>query len=676
METNRRRKIRSGKEFDHLFPPPTGEDKTIKAKASVDDTMALIQRSMPAVRWHTEKIADILKGRTREETCSNIWHFVYHHIQYKRDKEGVEQIRSPRRTWSERQTGVDCDCYTEFISSILLNLGIPHRARITKYPKKYPEEPRWQHVYPIVLKAGREHSSLEDRDDYIVLDCVKEDFDDEQPYLECKDYSMRLDYLDGIEQETIIDENIDYVEHDNVDLADIASLHDDDEEVGSLLKKVVKKATTTVASNVKTVANNAASNVKAASTKVASNVKAATKTVAAQVKTTAQKVGDKVGDGIRVINRYVNPATILLRNGFLLAMKINLMNVAGRLRYAYLTDAQAQAKGINVNELNKVRSIKDRAETVYWQAGGKKENLKKAILQGKGNRDKKVPLSGLGGLDGSDNVYADRDEYNIIHSDNVEGLGEIASATAITAATAAVAAIAGALKQVTGLFAQGGGEEQAFQSETDNAGTAATAPSSIPDDEDAFTYEDTSYSEPEAAPFTLPAPIAAPIQNAVSKLVSNFIAPVSTQPQSGQVNTATLSTDTSSNTYEDPTDSSSASTAESALPDQLTPTGSRSLATQSTATNVATKNQSALSPKEGVLKKTTTWIKQNPGKSLLVAGGIVAGGILVVKALSSNTKSTNGLSGLPKSKSKDKKKVQRRKKHGQKHNKVKKQILL
>ncbi|QLH33433.1 MAG: hypothetical protein HWD62_14340 [Cyclobacteriaceae bacterium] len=62
-------------------------------------------------------------------------------------------------------------------------------------------------------------------------------------------------------------------------------------------------------------------------------------------------MGDKVGDGIRFLNRYANPATILLRNGFLLAMKINLMNVGGKLRYAYLTDAQAQAKGINLSEL-------------------------------------------------------------------------------------------------------------------------------------------------------------------------------------------------------------------------------------------------------------------------------------------------------------------------------------
>src|SRR5690606_141144 len=119
---------------------------------------------------------------------------------------------------------------------------------------------------------------------------------------------------------------------------------------------------------------------------------------------------------------------------------------------------------------------------VYWQAGGKKENLKKAILSGKGNKDKKVPMNGLFGLD---DVYADMDEYNIIHSDpdSMEGLGEIASGTAIAAATSAVAAIAGALKQIKGLFAKGGNEEAAFQSETDNAGNANSSEAVLTEEE-------------------------------------------------------------------------------------------------------------------------------------------------------------------------------------------------
>lgn len=172
--------------------------------------------------------------------------------------------------------------------------------------------------------------------------------------LECKDYNMRLDYLDGFDGEDEQDEQLQFSDYDNVDLSDLASIYDD-EEMGNIFKKIG----------------------------------GAVKTAAKKVGTVVKKVGDKVGDGIRFLNRYVNPATILLRNGFLLAMKVNLMNVAGRLRYAYLTDAQAQVKGINLNELKKVRSVKDRAETVYWQAGGKKENLKKAILSGKGNKDKR-----------------------------------------------------------------------------------------------------------------------------------------------------------------------------------------------------------------------------------------------------------------------------------------------
>ena len=196
--------------------------------------------------WQTEKIAKVLKGRTLEETCSNIWHFVYNHIQYKRDEEGVEQVRSPRRAWSDRKTGVDCDCYTVFILSILRSLDIDCIARITKYPKRYPEVPRWQHVYPIVPKPGHLEDYIDERDYYIVIDCVKDRFDDEQPYLECKDYDMRLDYLDGFEND-MQEETFDLIEHDNVDLSDLASVYDDEEmgnifkKVGSAVKKTVKK---------------------------------------------------------------------------------------------------------------------------------------------------------------------------------------------------------------------------------------------------------------------------------------------------------------------------------------------------------------------------------------------------------------------------------------------------
>lgn len=229
-------------------------------------------------------------------------------------------------------------------------------------------------------------------------------------------------------------------------------------------------------------------------------------------------------------------------------------------------------------------------------------------------RIKKVPLSGLEGLD--DNVYADRDEYNIIHSDNLEGLGEIASGTAIAAASGAVAAIAAALKQVKGLFSKGGSEEQAFQSETDNAGSASSAPAMISEDEDLLVNEATSQS-------TLP-----------SAFSPNMVTATAPTPFEAERRMPATTADTSSTalqTQEDP------------------------------------------SQKAGFMQKTTTWVKENPGKSLLVAGGVITGGFLLAKAIRSGANAKN-LSGLP-SRSKGKKRRHRSRKSRGK-NKLKPQNLL
>jgi hypothetical protein len=593
MVADRKRRLKDGREFDHLFPPPGGNDITIRKSADVEDTMNLIRKAVPQTTWQTEKIAKVLKGRTLEETCSNIWHFVYQHIQYKRDKEGVEQVRSPRRAWGDRESGVDCDCYSVFILSILRSLNIPSVARITKYPKRYPEVPRWQHVYPIVPKPGHMSDYSDDRDNYIVLDCVKDRFDDEQPYLECKDYNMKLDYLDGFDGEDEQDEELQFSDYDNVDLSDLASVYDD-EEMGNIFKKVGQA-----------------------------------------VKKTVKKVSDKVGDGIRFLNRYTNPATILLRNGFLLAMKTNLLNVGGRLRYAYLTDAEAKAKGINVSELQKLRKVKDRAETVYWQAGGKKDNLKKAILKGRGNKDKKVSLAGLQGLD---EVYADEEEYNIIHGDdNIEGLG-VVGATAIAAATSAVAAIAGALKQVKGLFSKGGKEEASFQSETDNAGTAASVPANIPEDEDAMMAEET------ATPSTQASSLISKVTSAVTAAKPFVNVARSLVPAQKATTTTNETTQSYSNTAE---------TTQPVLSNESASSGAMLVPSEDASPGSAVQTQDNAA-KAGFLQKTTTWVKENPGKSLLVAGGVIAGGMLLMKAMRSAS-ATNGLNGTPPKKSKTKK---------------------
>lgn len=531
-----RRNILSGEEYTPLFPKVKGGHETVLEDAGVEDTLRLIQRKVPETLNDTVRLAPLLKGGTLDETCSNIWHFVYEHIAYKKDEKGKEQVRRPARAWQDRAMGVDCDCYSTFISSVLSNLGIRHKLRITKYDGK----DYYQHIYPIVPHGAG----------YITIDCVKDEYDSEQPFTAYKDYDMKLEYLNGFNDN-----------HENTDIGDLASTMDDTElsgRFGNWLRNAGKSVSTAV--------HNAGQ----------------------AVKHTAQKVGDKIGDGVRFVNRYVNPGTILLRNGFLLAMKVNLMKVAEKLRYAYLTDAQAQALHMDMDALKKIRTIRDRAETVYWQAGGLKENLKKAILGGKGNSDGKVPMNGLNGLG---EVFADEQEYNILrgYREGIEGLGELgdpATGTAIAAATGAVSAIAAALSQVKNLFKKGNPEDD---SPTPEEGVYQQSQPSITDNGEDLI------------------------------LTSNYETPVV------QTNTLVARKPTAPRT----------------TPNRVGTGGSQ--------VNVYTpppENQAVSAT--GFMAKSATWVKANPIPTLLIAGAVIGSGYMIVKSGKENKKKGKSLHGFGK----------------------------
>src|SRR6476620_7999482 len=99
MEATRKRNIRSGEEYSQLFPKAEGSTATIRKNANVTHTVAFIPKVVHDTRQQTKALAKTLKGKTTYETCSNIWHFVYQHIAYKKDQDGYEQIRSPARAW-------------------------------------------------------------------------------------------------------------------------------------------------------------------------------------------------------------------------------------------------------------------------------------------------------------------------------------------------------------------------------------------------------------------------------------------------------------------------------------------------------------------------------------------------------------------------------------------------
>ena len=222
-------------------------------------------------------------------------------------------------------------------------------------------------------------------------------------------------------------------------------------------------------------------------------IKPAARGVSQAAKFTGKKI---LTPAFKTFNRYANPATILLRNGFLLAMKTNMFKVAERLRFGYLSDAEARKRGVNMSEFAKLKKVVARAGKIYEGAGGKQSNLKKAILTGKGNRNKAVPLSGLAlgtpyDLDPAD-LYVDETERFIVEADldtveamleedmTIEGLGEVATGTAIAAASGVVASVATLLSKITGVFDKAGKVPADIRSSISSAQTFSAGRSTSP----------------------------------------------------------------------------------------------------------------------------------------------------------------------------------------------------
>ncbi|HRI21081.1 MAG TPA: hypothetical protein PLA68_09000, partial [Panacibacter sp.] len=435
MEATKRRHIKCGKEYDHLFPIAEGNNSTIRKNANVYHTVAFIPKVVNETLDQTKQLAELLKANNTYETCKNIWQFVYEHINYKKDATGYEQIRSPARAWHDRFTGVDCDCYSVFISSILSNLGIPHTLRITKYHRDY-----FQHIYPVVpFQNG-----------YITLDCVTDQFNYEVPFSEKKDYPMDLQYLNGFE-----------------DTDAIYGTGDGMAELGKIIQRKMSGGKKPLPMKGKTPVP-----VKKGMPLMKKKGGLLTKGNNLNPGETPDPLpnGKKpkkkpFGKILNVVNK-ANPATVLLRNGILASMKLNIKNTAGRLRWSYLTPQQASAKSIDPAKFQKLVNTRMKLEKIFFGAGGNPKNLKKAILSGKGNKDKAVNgLEGFGMIDTGGVQYMS--EYTpmtellgteIYYDENINGmegfgeLGEPITMSSIAAAAGVIAGIVAMLKDVGNIF--------------------------------------------------------------------------------------------------------------------------------------------------------------------------------------------------------------------------------
>ena len=188
-----KRPIANGKEYDKYFAEPLRTDPYLSYSGTTHDTIRFMADIIKKTTGDTKQIAKVLQKRTLNDTLKNIFDFIFNHIQYKPDDPTTEELRRPTRVWADRHSGVDCDCYSIFIGSILSNLKIPFALRMVKINGK----PFFQHVYVIVPKNGKE-TGLKNQNDYYVIDPVLDTYNEEHPFTENYDVFMQpIKYLNG-----------------------------------------------------------------------------------------------------------------------------------------------------------------------------------------------------------------------------------------------------------------------------------------------------------------------------------------------------------------------------------------------------------------------------------------------------------------------------------------------
>ena len=177
---NFRRKIYKGTKFDNLFPKAQNRGQLITSNGNVEQTVTAMLDMVSMYKSETKTFAQFIQKKhfkSTYELAKFIWNFMYQTIQYKPDAEGIEQLRTPARVWHDRHSGVDCDCYSNFIASTLHNLNIPFQFRLTKYEGR----PNFQHVYVVIPQKGKE----------IIIDVVLDRFNSEKPYSEKRDFKYQ-----------------------------------------------------------------------------------------------------------------------------------------------------------------------------------------------------------------------------------------------------------------------------------------------------------------------------------------------------------------------------------------------------------------------------------------------------------------------------------------------------
>jgi ribosomal protein S16 len=316
-------KLKSLAPYLHLFPKPTGTDHIVKKGASVSDTVKFMPQAAKLSRWMVKDYVNAeLRGLSIYGACRKLWHFVKEHIAYEKDdanyknekdiRENFEQVRSPRRLIADGKG--DCDCMTNFVNACMLEFGV--KKTIINRITAYDYNDFFQHIYSLIP---------DEKGNYIIMDCVWNEFNKEKKYTNKEDHIMELQFLDGIGSNDDFEGTQN--NYSNLDAQDVYRNNEDFGELGKLFRKKSPEQ------------------------------KQVTKENRQKFIQKGRKVSNKINK--------VNPATALLRAGILASMKLNVMKVPEALKWGYASREYAQAKGMDMSKYDRIKKVLDKTQNIF-----------------------------------------------------------------------------------------------------------------------------------------------------------------------------------------------------------------------------------------------------------------------------------------------------------------------
>lgn len=133
-------------------PESNNNDVTITHNASIKTIMQEMYKIVDRTLWQTEEVAKRLRRPTEFESVVNLFIYLLTHFKYKNDEWGFEQLREPIRSFKDRHSGIDCDCFSILIGSVLRHWGIRFFFRAVCYKRVRC----LAHVYPVAVINNNE----------------------------------------------------------------------------------------------------------------------------------------------------------------------------------------------------------------------------------------------------------------------------------------------------------------------------------------------------------------------------------------------------------------------------------------------------------------------------------------------------------------------------------------